>query len=60
MVCLGNICRSPTAHGVLDKLIKDKRLDDRLEVDSAGTVISIYQKRQTAEQPRLPLPEGMT
>ena len=37
MVCLGNICRSPTAHGVLDKLIKDKRLDDLLEVDSAGT-----------------------
>ena len=37
MVCLGNICRSPTAHGVLEKLIKDKRLDDRLEVDSAGT-----------------------
>jgi len=37
MVCLGNICRSPTAHGVLDKLIKDRRLDDRLEVDSAGT-----------------------
>ena len=37
MVCLGNICRSPTAHGVLDKLIRDKRLDDRLEVDSAGT-----------------------
>ena len=37
MVCLGNVCRSPTAHGVLDKLIKDKRLDGRLEVDSAGT-----------------------
>ena len=37
MVCLGNICRSPTAHGVLDKLITDKRLNDLLEVDSAGT-----------------------
>ena len=37
MVCLGNVCRSPTAHGVLDKMIKDKRLDGRLEVDSAGT-----------------------
>ena len=37
MVCLGNVCRSPIAHGVLDKLIKDKRLDGRLEVDSAGT-----------------------
>ena len=37
MVCLGNVCRSPTAHGVLDKMIRDKRLDGRLEVDSAGT-----------------------
>ena len=37
MVCLGNVCRSPTAHGVLDKMIKDKRLTGRLEVDSAGT-----------------------
>ena len=37
MVCLGNVCRSPTAHGVLDKMIKDKRIDGRLEVDSAGT-----------------------
>ena len=37
MVCLGNICRSPTAQGVLDKMIMDIRLDGRLEVDSAGT-----------------------
>lgn len=37
MVCLGNICRSPTAHGVLEKLIQDKGLADRIEVDSAGT-----------------------
>ncbi|MEE3010737.1 MAG: low molecular weight phosphotyrosine protein phosphatase, partial [Pseudomonadota bacterium] len=33
MVCLGNICRSPTAQGVLDKMIMDIRLDGRLEVD---------------------------
>lgn len=37
MVCLGNICRSPTAHGVLEKLIKNKGLSDVIEVDSAGT-----------------------
>ena len=37
MVCLGNVCRSPIAHGVLDKLNKDKRLDGQLEVGSAGT-----------------------
>ena len=35
MVCLGNICRSPLAHGLLDKKIKDNHLP--WEVDSAGT-----------------------
>lgn len=37
MVCLGNICRSPTAHGVLQKMIENKGLQDSLQVDSAGT-----------------------
>ena len=37
MVCLGNICRSPTAHGVLSALIERRKLCDFLEVDSAGT-----------------------
>lgn len=37
MVCLGNICRSPTAHGVLEKLIADRGLIGRVAVDSAGT-----------------------
>ena len=36
MVCLGNICRSPTAHGVLEKIIQNKVLSDFIEVDSAG------------------------
>ncbi len=36
MVCLGNICRSPTAHGVLQKKLNDKGLD-WVKVDSAGT-----------------------
>jgi protein-tyrosine phosphatase len=35
MVCLGNICRSPLAHGILEDLIKKEKLD--WEVDSAGT-----------------------
>lgn len=35
MVCLGNICRSPLAHGIMENLIKEKGLD--WEVDSAGT-----------------------
>lgn len=33
MVCLGNICRSPLAHGVLENLVDP----DRVFVDSAGT-----------------------
>lgn len=37
LVCMGNICRSPTAEGVLRKFITNNRLGDRVEVDSAGT-----------------------
>jgi protein-tyrosine phosphatase len=36
-VCLGNICRSPTAHGVLERKLAMAGLSDRVEVDSAGT-----------------------
>ncbi len=36
-VCLGNICRSPTAHGVFLHLVAREGLADRIEVDSAGT-----------------------
>lgn len=35
-VCLGNICRSPAAHGVMEWLVKDKGVEDRFEIDSAG------------------------
>lgn len=35
MVCLGNICRSPLAHGVLEQMAKEKGL--HWEVESAGT-----------------------
>lgn len=35
MVCLGNICRSPLAHGVLEHLVKEQGLN--WEIDSAGT-----------------------
>lgn len=36
-VCLGNICRSPTAHGVMEKLVAEAGLGDRIALDSAGT-----------------------
>jgi protein-tyrosine phosphatase len=37
MVCLGNICRSPTAEGVLRHLAAKEAPELRLEIDSAGT-----------------------
>ncbi len=37
MVCLGNICRSPTAEAMLRRKVHAAGLDDRVEVDSAGT-----------------------
>ena len=36
-VCLGNICRSPTAHGVFQKVSEDAGLEQVIQVDSAGT-----------------------
>jgi protein-tyrosine phosphatase len=36
-VCLGNICRSPTAEAVMRHLVKQEGLGHRIEVDSAGT-----------------------
>lgn len=36
-VCMGNICRSPTAQGMFSKLLEDRGLLDRVFVDSAGT-----------------------
>jgi protein-tyrosine phosphatase len=35
MICLGNICRSPMAHGIMEKLIAENNLD--WSVESAGT-----------------------
>ena len=37
MVCLGNICRSPTAHGVFQQRIDNSNLQHKIKVDSAGT-----------------------
>lgn len=36
-VCLGNICRSPLAEGILKKMLVDEGLHDKIYVDSAGT-----------------------
>lgn len=36
-VCLGNICRSPAAEGILAKMLKDRGLDEKYQVRSTGT-----------------------
>lgn len=36
-VCLGNICRSPAADGIMHRLVAERGLEDRIEIDSAGT-----------------------
>lgn len=36
-VCLGNICRSPSAEGVFRKVVQQAGLDDRVTIDSCGT-----------------------
>ncbi len=36
-VCLGNICRSPTAEGVFRHKVRLAGLQDRIHIDSAGT-----------------------
>lgn len=36
-VCLGNICRSPMAQIIFEKLVKENGLEHKFEIDSAGT-----------------------
>ena len=36
-VCLGNICRSPTAEGVMRHKLREAGLEHQVQVDSAGT-----------------------
>lgn len=41
-VCLGNICRSPSAEGVMKHLVKEAGLEKEFEIDSAG-ILSYHQ-----------------
>lgn len=36
-VCLGNICRSPSAEGVFRRAVREAGLDEMIEIDSCGT-----------------------
>ena len=47
-VCLGNICRSPTAEGIMLDLVKKANLDDKIEIDSSGT--SAYHVGEQADR----------
>ncbi len=37
-VCMGNICRSPCAEGIMQNLVKQRGLENEFECDSAGTI----------------------
>ncbi|MEO1521088.1 MAG: low molecular weight protein-tyrosine-phosphatase [Cyanobacteria bacterium J06633_2] len=51
-VCLGNICRSPSAEGIMVHLIRERGLEDHILCDSAGTssyhIGSLPDRRMTA------------
>jgi len=47
-VCLGNICRSPSAEAVFNGLVKQNGLSDLIECDSAGT--AAYHEGEPADQ----------
>lgn len=37
-VCMGNICRSPAAEGIMKKMVEVNNLTSKIEIDSAGTI----------------------
>ncbi len=47
-VCMGNICRSPTAHAVMRKLLLSRNLEQVMAIDSAGTIN--YHEGRTSDQ----------
>jgi len=47
-VCLGNICRSPTAEGVMQHIVNEEGLENYFLIDSAGT--SAYHIGEPANQ----------
>jgi len=36
-VCMGNICRSPLAHGIFQKMVVMEGLEEHFEIESSGT-----------------------
>ena len=58
-VCLGNICRSPTAEGVMQHLINQAGLASEIEVDSAGTAAYHVGKRADARSRKTATDRGI-
>ncbi|WP_440682707.1 low molecular weight protein-tyrosine-phosphatase [Cysteiniphilum halobium] len=48
-VCMGNICRSPTAHGIFRKLVAEARLESYFEIESSGTHSDQWHKGDTSD-----------
>ena len=46
-ICLGNICRSPTAEGIFKNLVEKEELSSKIQCDSAGT--SAYHEGSSAD-----------
>ena len=55
-VCLGNICRSPSAEAVMKKLVADAGLEREVEVDSAGLIA--YHEGEQADARMRAHPDG--
>ena len=59
-VCMGNICRSPTAHGVFQSKVDAHGLGPKILVDSAGTHSYILAVRPTCVHRLLLRPGALT
>lgn len=57
-VCLGNICRSPTAHGIFEEKVRQAGLEKRIQIDSAGTGAWHIGKGPDARSQRAALKRG--
>ncbi|KDE38485.1 Low molecular weight protein tyrosine phosphatase [Nitrincola lacisaponensis] len=60
MVCLGNICRSPTAQGVLEARLEQAGLQHQVRVDSAGTAAWHTGKAPDPRSQQVALQRGYT
>ncbi len=51
-VCMGNICRSPTAEGTFRSQVKKQGVKDLFEIDSAGTHAKRLRRRKGCQKLR--------